>query len=67
MDKGRLARLHKVKQQQHMQPVQEMSKQEVHDSTLREHVVMPEEVQDSLAQWWTTLREDERVTVRYPH
>lgn len=64
---GRLTRLRRVKCQQHLQPVQEMCKQEVDDGKLREHVVMPEDVHVSLAKWWTTLCNDDRVTVRYPH
>ena len=64
---GRLTRLRRVKRQQHLQPVQEMCKLEVDDGKLREHVVMPEDVHVSLAKWWTTLRNDDRVTVRYPH
>ena len=44
MHKGRLARLRKVKKLQQLQPLQEMAKQQVYDSKLLQHVVMPEEV-----------------------
>ena len=64
---GRLARLRKVKQQQHMQPLQQMTKGEVDASKLQQYTVMPEDVQVSLGQWWATLRPEDIVTIRYPH
>ena len=60
--KGRLAHLCKVKQLQQLQPLQEITKQQVHDCKLLQHVVMPKEVHVPLVKWWVTL-----VTVRYPH
>ena len=65
--KGRLARLRKVKQQQQLLPLQDMTKQKVDDCKLYQHVVIPEETQVPLTKWWATLHNDDRVTVRYPH
>ena len=64
--KGRLARLRKVKQLQQLQSLQEITKQQVDDSKLLQHVVMPKEVHVSLVKWWATLRKDDQVTIRYP-
>ena len=65
--KGRLACLRKVKQLQQLQPLQERTKQQVDDSRLLQHVVMPEEVHVPLAKWWATLCKDDRVIVCCPH
>ena len=59
MHKGRLARMRRVKQLQQLQPLQEIAKQQVDDSKLLQHVVMPEEVHIPLTKWWATLRKDD--------
>ena len=51
--------MRKVKQLQQLQPLQEMAKQQVDDSKLLQHVVMPEEVHIPLTKWWATLRKDD--------
>ena len=47
--------------------LQERTKQQVDDSRLLQHVVMPEEVHVPLAKWWATLCKDDRVIVCCPH
>ena len=64
---GRLARLRKVKQQQHQQPLQQMTKAEADTKKLRDYTVMPEDTHVSLSKWWTTLRPGDTVTIKYPH
>lgn len=63
-------RLHKqrvIKQKQEHEPILQMTKQEVMQKRLEDHVLHDDESAHTFSAWWKELDDDEVVEVQFPH
>ena len=63
----RLHRQRLIKQKQEHQPVLQMTKQEVTQKRLEDHVLRDDESAQTFSAWWKELDDDEVVEVQFPH